>query len=144
MLEQVSVAAVAAVVFVSPLFAQAKKGANSIAYDVTVTAEGTPYTGTMTLAVAGGKVSGTMHITKPSEITGTPEGTVKGSNMNLDFAYRMVERGCDGRIVMAITLPQKKDAGPATGTVGITGCGRPEGSVLPGTIELKPQAAATK
>jgi hypothetical protein len=60
--------------------------------------------------------------------------------MTLAFPYRMVERACDGRIAMVIALPQKKGAATATGTVEITGCGRPEGDKLTGTIELKPRA----
>ena len=141
MFTQAVAAFIIAVVAVIPIEAQAKKGANRVPYDVTITAEGKPYTGTMELAVAAGKVSGDMHITAPTEITGKAAGTSKGSQMTLAFPYRMLERACDGQIAMAITLPQKKGAAPATGTVEITGCGRPEGSKLLGTIELKPKAS---
>jgi hypothetical protein len=137
-------ASIVAAIAVIPFEAQTKKSANTMTYDVTVTADGTAYTGTMALAVSGGKVTGDMRITAPSEITGTPAGTVKAGKMDLDFPYRMVQRACDGRIAMAITLPAKMGSAPATGTVEITGCGRTEGNKLPGTIELKPKAAAGK
>jgi hypothetical protein len=98
----------------------------------------------MELAVAGNKVTGDMHITAPTEITGKAEGTVKGGQFALDFPYRMVQRGCDGRIAMAFTLPPKMGPKPATGTVEITECGRPAGNRLAGTIELKGKTAAAK
>jgi hypothetical protein len=140
MFTQAVAASVLAAVVMIPIEAQTKKGAKNITYDVTVTAEGKPYTGPMELAVAAGKVTGSMHITAPTEITGKAAGTSKGSQMTLAFPYRMVERACDGQIAMVIMLPQKKGAATATGTVEITGCGRPEGDKLPGTIELKPRA----
>lgn len=143
-MSKLAITMLVAVVVAAPSSAQQKKAGNTITYDITVTAENTPYTGTIALAVAGGKVSGDMHITKPTEINGKPAGTAKAGEMKLDFPYRMVERGCDGRIVMAITLPAKKDAGPATGTAEISGCGRPEGNILPATIEMTPQPATKK
>jgi hypothetical protein len=127
-----------------PILAQQKPAAGSTKYDVTIQADGAAYTGTMNLAVAKGKVSGDMHITKPTEITGKAAGTTKAGQMKLDFPYRMVQRGCDGQIAMDIKLPAKAGTGPATGTVSIVGCGRTAEDKLPGTIELKPQAAATK
>jgi hypothetical protein len=141
MLRHAGAAALLAAVAMIPIGAQTRKAANSIPFDVTITAEGKPYTGTMELATAAGKVTGDMHITAPTEITGKPAGTSKGSLMTLAFPYRMVARGCDGKIAMAITLPAKKGAAPATGTVEITGC---EGNKLSGTIELKPKAPAKK
>ena len=144
MLKQAAAAAVAATIVTSPAFAQSAKAKNSITYDVTVTAEGTPYTGTMALAVSGGKVTGDMHITAPTEITGKAAGTAKAGQFALDFPYRMVQRACDGRIAMAFKLPPKMGATPATGTVEITGCGRPDGNKLPGTIELKAQTPQKK
>ena len=127
-----------------PALAQQKPAANSTKYDVTIQADGAAYTGTMDLAVAKGKVSGDMHITKPTEITGKAAGTTKAGLMKLDFPYRMVQRACDGQIAMDIKLPAKAGAGPATGTVSIVGCGRTAENKLPGTIELKPQAAEKK
>ena len=141
-----SLAAIALLALVaSPALAQKKPAAaKPTIYDLTIQADGAAYTGTMELTVAGGKVSGAMHITQPTEITGKPAGTSKAGQMTLDFAYRMVQRGCDGQIVMDIKLPAKAGAGPATGTVSITGCGRTDANKLPGTIELKAKGAAKK
>ena len=118
--------------------AQTRKpaGTKPVTYDVTITADGTPYTGKMVLTVAGNKVSGTMNLTQPTEITGKPAGTVKGGEMNLDFPYHMVERKCDGQIAMNLKMPPKP--AETKGTVSIIGCGRDASSKLPGTIELKP------
>ena len=140
----IAVAAATFVVLTSAVSAQQKTAANSIKYDITITADGGAYTGTMDLAVAAGKVSGDMRITKPTEITGKPAGTVKAGAMKLNFPYRMVERACDGQIEMDIKLPPKAGSAPSAGTVSIAGCGRPDSNKLPGTIELKPQAAAKK
>lgn len=138
-------AVLAGVVALVPAAAQTKKpAANSVVYDVTIQADGAAHTGTMQLATTAGKVSGSMHITQPSEITGTAAGTSKAGQMHLDFPYRMVQRACDGRIQMEIKLPAKMTAGPANGTVSITGCGRADANKLTGTIELKPKAAEKK
>ena len=124
-----------------PLAAQTKKpAAKPATYDITVHADGAAHTGTMTLNVAGGKVAGDMHITHPSEITGKAAGVLKGTAMNLDFPYRMVQRGCDGNIKMNIKMSAKATA-PANGTVEIVGCGRTEANKLTGTVELKAPAA---
>ena len=123
------------------LAAQKPPGARPTTYDVAITVDGQPYTGTMILAVAGGKVSGSMNIKQPGEITGKAAGTVKGSEMLLDFPYHMVQRKCDGDIRMNVKLPPKKDAAAkATGTVSVGGCGRPPDTRLSGTIELTPAA----
>ena len=124
--------------------AQAKKPAegNSVTYDVTITADGAQHTGQMVLAVSGSKVTGTMHITKPAEITGKAAGTVKAGNMILDFPYHMVQRNCDGQIGMNIKLQPKRAT--SNGTVGIFGCGRDASNKLAGTIELKPTAPPKK
>lgn len=136
----IAVAAIAGAVAMLPVSAQTKKAApNTITYDITVNADGDAHTGTMALAVAGGKVAGEMHITKPSEITGKAVGTAKAGQMHLDFPYRMVQRACDGRIEMDIKLPAKMGSGPARGTVAITGCARSDSNKLAGTIELTPR-----
>ena len=139
----IAATAAAFIILASGTSAQ-KPGAKPVKYDVTITADGGTYTGTMDLAVVAGKVAGDMRITKPSEITGKPAGTVKAGAMKLNFPYRMVERGCDGQIEMDIKMPPKPGSAPATGTVSIAGCGRPDTNKLPGTIELKPQAPAAK
>ena len=139
MMRSIAASAVVCALAVLPLAAQTKKGAAKVtAYDITVNADGAAHTGTMQLEIAGGKVSGAMHITQPSEITGKAAGTSKAGKLLLDFPYRMVQRGCDGRIEMDITLPAKASA-PATGTVAITGCGRTDANKLAGTVELKPR-----
>lgn len=138
MLRHAMTASLLAVVVAIPAEAQTKKPSNSITYDVTINADGKPYTGTMALAVRAGKVTGDMDITAPTAITGKAAGTVKAGKMDLDFPYRMVQRACDGQIAMTIAFPAKMGAAPANGTVSITGC---EGNKLTGTIELKPKAA---
>ena len=134
-----AVSVLSVLAFTPAAFAQARK-ANTTVYDLTVTAEGKPYTGTMTLAVAGGKVTGDMHITVPTEITGKVAGTAKGGQLNLDFAYRMVERGCEGQIAMPLTLPAKKSVAPITTTATIAACGEPQNKIT-GAVELKPKTA---
>ena len=140
MIKRVALYAVAVLVGASPAFAQSKKAASAMVYDLTVTAEGTPYTGTMTLAVAGGKVTGDMHITVPTEITGKVAGIAKGGQLDLDFTYRMVERGCEGQIAFPVTLPAKKSAAPITSTATIAACGEPQNKIT-GAVELKPKTA---
>jgi hypothetical protein len=137
MIRETGVAVLVGLVAVAPIAAQKKAAPAAKTYDVTITADGKPYSGTMQLEVAAGKVSGKMHLTKPTEITGAPAGTTKANQMKLDFPYHMVENKCDGRIAMDITMPAK--AGPAKGTVEVNGCGSTK---LPGTIELVPAAAA--
>lgn len=144
MIERLASATLAVAVFASPAFAQAKKAANSTDYDVTVVADGTPYTGTMTIAITAGKVSGDIHITAPTEVTGKVAGTAKAGKLSLDFPYRMVERGCEGQIAIEIALPEKKATVPTTGTAVIGQCGEPQSEKIDGTVELKPKAAEKK
>ena len=111
MTKAIAVAAVVCGLTVIPLSAQTRKAApKGTTYDVTINADGAAHTGTMQLAVAAGKVSGEMHIKNPSEITGKAAGVTKAGQMLLDFPYRMVQRACDGRIVMDIKLPAKPAA----------------------------------
>ena len=119
--------------------AQTKKpaAAKPTLYDLTITADGTPYTGTLTLTVTAGKVGGEMHITQPTEITGKVAGTVKAGDMALDFPYRMVQRNCDGQIAMTLKAPVKGSG--SKGTVSIAGCGRDAANKLAGTVELVPK-----
>ena len=120
----------------SPLAAQTKKPAppKPVTYDVTIVADGKPYTGQMQLGVRAGKVTGTMHIKQPTEITGKAAGSVKAGEMMLDFPYEMVERKCTGQIEMKFKAPAR-GAG-SKGTVGIIPCGRDASNKLSGTIEL--------
>ena len=135
MIRQIAVVAFLGVVVAVPVAAQKKPSV--VTYDVTVNADNAAYTGTMDLAVAAGKVTGKMHITKPGEITGNAAGTSKAGKMTLDFPYHMVQRNCDGRIAMAIDVPSRP--GPAKGPADITGC---DGGKLKGTVEMTPKAAA--
>ena len=134
----------AAVLVATTASAEQKSKTTSTKYDIAIQADGATYTGTMDLAVAAGKVSGDMHITQPTAVTGKPAGTVTTGAMKLDFPYRMVQRACDGQIAMDVKLPAKANAAPATGTVSITGCGRTAANALAGTIEMKPQVPAKK
>lgn len=110
-------------------------GTKSVMNDITVKADAV-YTGSMELAIAGGKVSGAMHITSPTEIRGQVAGTSKAGVLSLDFPYRMTQRNCDGTVKMTIALPPKP--GLASGTMEAIGCGRD--TPLKGTVELIPAA----
>ena len=133
---QLAAAALALTLASSLTSAQSRKpaGPKPVTYEVTIVADGTPYTGQMQLAVRGGKVTGSMHIKQPTEITGKAAGTVKAGEMMLDFPYQMVQRKCTGQIEMKFKAPVK--GGRSEGTVGIAGCGRDASSKLPGTIAL--------
>lgn len=146
MRRKLAVVAAAVALLGTGMLAEAQKpaGARPTTYDVTITADGTPYTGAMVLAVAGGKVSGSMHIKSPGEITGKAAGTVKAGEMLLDFPYHMVERKCDGNIRMNVRMPEKRGPAKMSGTVSIRPCGRTDDNRLAGTIELAPAAAAPK
>ena len=124
--------------------AQGRKpaGTKPVTYDVTIKAD-TVYTGTMDMTIdRGGKVTGDMRLTSPTEITGKLAGTAKGGLLALAFPYLMTERKCEGTVKMNITMPAKP--GPASGTMEAVGCGRDPNNVLPGTVELKPAAPAKK
>ena len=128
---------------VSAVSAQTKKPprTKSVTYDVTIKADEV-YTGTMELAVDRGKVTGNLHLTSPTQITGKVAGTAKGGVLSLDFPYHMVERKCEGNVKMTLTLPPK--LGPANGTMEAGECGGETGTKLPGTVELKPVMPAKK
>jgi hypothetical protein len=137
------VVAIGMVAAAASLGAQGAKQEKSAVHDITVTANGTVYSGKMQLALTQGKVSGDMHLTTPTEIKGKVAGTSKAGVLSLDFPYTMTEQGCSGTVKMNITLPPK--AGPAKGTMEATGCG--DGQGVTGTVELsaplpaKPAAA---
>ena len=122
--------------------ASAQEKRTTVMNEITVKAD-TVYTGTMDLTTDRGKVTGKMHITAPTDITGNVSGTSNKGVMALDFPFLMTEQKCTGHVKMDITLPAK--IGPATGTMEAIGCsGRPEDKVT-GTIELKPvQPAPTQ
>lgn len=115
----------------------ATPGTKGVTHELIVTADQV-YTGTVSMVVAKGKVTGDMLITAPTQITGKLAGTAKGGVLTLDFPYHMTERNCEGNVKMSITMPPK--AGPAKGTMEAEGCGRPADQKLTGTVELKPVA----
>ncbi len=58
------------------------------AYASTFMVEGSPYTGTTTLATApGGAVTGTMNLTSPAPITSSVTGTVTADSLKLTIPY---------------------------------------------------------
>ena len=128
------------VLAVAGLPAQAKKPATSkpIVHEVTITADNV-YTGTMEMSIEAGKVSGTMLLTSPTEITGKIAGTSKAGELDLEFPFHMTENNCDGTVKMTIALPASP--GPSKGTIEAVGCGRDESNKVTGTVELKPVPA---
>ena len=116
-------------------------GTKGVMNRITVRADAV-YTGTMETQVQKGKVTGKMHITAPTEITGDVSGTSKDGVMTLEFPYHMIENKCDGTVKMNITMPAKP--GPATGTMEAVGCGRDPSQKLMGTVELVPEQPAKK
>ena len=131
--------ACAAMVSAASAQAQRPASAKTVKYDITVKADQV-YTGTIDIAIEGGKVTGSMLVTSPTEITGTVAGTEKKRVLNLSFPYHMTENKCQGQVTMNITLPSKP--GPASGTMEAQGCGDPNDKVS-GTVELVPSAAKT-
>ena len=125
---------------VSAAATQAKKpaGAKSVMHELTVTAD-LVYTGTMELAVDGGKVTGNMHVTSPAEITGKVAGTSRAGVLNLEFPFLMVQENCAGTVKMTIKMPARP--GPAAGTMeAVGGCSGEANDKVTGTVELKPAA----
>jgi hypothetical protein len=136
MLKRVMLSALAGLVLAGPAFSQTKPS-KAIRNDLTIkAADGAVYTGTMEMTAEKGKVTGTLHITKPTEIKGNVAGTTAKGAMKLAFPYLMIERNCEGSVKMDLTIPPK--VGPVTGTMEATGCGRDETRKLTGTVELVP------
>ena len=130
-------AALAALLLAGPVHAQTKSTGKPTENDLTIkAADGSVYTGKMNMAIAKGKVSGSLHITKPSEITGTVAGTAEKGALKLAFPYAMTERKCEGTVTMDLKVPAKP--GPLTGTMEAVGCGRDPSQKLTGTVELVP------
>ena len=72
-------------------------------YDVKFTVPGNEgpqvYTGTTTFVVDGkGGVSGKFHITTPTEVTGTLNGTIKGGTWTFDYPYTIPAQACSGSV----------------------------------------------
>jgi hypothetical protein len=137
MLKAVTLTALAGLLLAGPVHAQTKPTGKPAENDLTIrTADGSVYTGKMNMAVAKGKVSGSLHITTPTEITGTVAGTAEKGAMKLAFPYAMTERKCEGSVTMDLKVPAKP--GPVTGTMEAVGCGRDATQKLTGTVELVP------
>lgn len=133
----VTATALAGLVLAAPVFSQTRSSAKPVHNDLTIkTADGAVYTGTMVMTVEKGKVTGSLHITKPTEIKGTVAGTAEKGLMKLGFPYLMLERKCEGSVKMDLTVPPKP--GPVTGSMEAIGCGRDATQKLTGTVELVP------
>lgn len=142
-MRRTGLAAIAAAAIVSAGAAQTPRGGTKgVMHDILVTTAEGSYKGTMELVTRGGKVTGSMHITDPGEITGKVAGTSKGGVLDLEFPYLMTERNCEGTVKMNIKMPQKP--GRAAGTMEAVGCGRDPSQKLTGTVELVPSAPAKK
>ena len=108
-------------------------------YDLEAVLDGTPYTGTMTLKIAGTTVTGSMAIDSPIPVTADIAGTLKDGALLLDYEFvAQSEPPCNGRAV--VTARMSADRGSATGTVEATGC---SDAPQQGTFSLKKRAAAS-
>lgn len=137
MMKTVTLTALALLLAV-PASSQTKPATKAVAHDLTVkTADGAVYTGTMEMAVEKGKVTGKLHITTPTVITGTVAGTAEKGLMKLEFPYLMAERNCEGSVKIDLTVPAKP--GPSKGTMEAVGCGRDASQKLTGSVELVPK-----
>ena len=133
--------AILCVLAVAGLSAQAKKPATSkpIVHEVTITADNV-YTGTMEMSIVTGKVSGTMLLTSPTEITGKIAGTSKAGELDLEFPFHMTgeqlrRHGQDDHRVARL-------AGAVEGDDGGGGLRPRRSNKVTGTVELKPVPAA--
>ncbi len=95
------------------------------------------YTGTLNMVITDGKVSGTMRITDPMEITGKLAGTASAGTIKLDFPFYVTAEKCSGSVKMDIKLPDAP--GAAKGTVVALGC-EGEADKMSGTVEITPVA----
>ena len=111
--------------------------AKGVLHDITVTADDV-YTGTITLDVTAGKVTGRMLLTAPTGVTGDVAGTAKEGALVLEFPFHMTAQECDGVVRMNLQVPATP--GPTKGTMEAVGCGRDESNKITGTVELKPAA----
>jgi hypothetical protein len=135
MLKAVTLTALTGLLLAGPVHAQTKPTGTE--NDLTIkAADGSVYTGKMNMAVVKGKVSGSLRITQPTEITGKVAGTAEKGTMKLAFPYAMTERKCEGTVTMDLKVPAQP--GPVTGTMEAVGCGREPSQKLTGTVELVP------
>jgi hypothetical protein len=125
----------AAIALTPGLAAQAKPKARADApktYNVQFVFNETTYSGTMTLSVAKGAVSGPMVIDQPVSVTGDTAGTLKGDSLMLDYEFTIKsDQPCTGRVTVDAKMTPD---GSASGTAHSTGC---SDAPLDGTFALK-------
>ena len=93
------------------------------------------YTGTLNMVITDGKVSGTLRITDPTEITGKLAGTASAGAIKLDFPFYVIAEKCSGSVKMDIKPADQ--SGAAKGTVVALGC-EGEADKMSGTVEITP------
>jgi hypothetical protein len=127
LLRLVVAAAVAGAVLSAPAFAQkAPTASKSQEYHVIFAfPSDRTYTGSMTLEIQKGKVTGKMGIDSPQTITGTVAGTLKGDALSLDYPFEVAgDQPCTGRVTVAATFNAARTE--ARGTTHAEGCGDPQ------------------
>lgn len=126
-LRLVAAAAVVGAVLSAPAFAQkAPAASRSQEYHVIFAfpSEAT-YTGSMTLEIQKGTVSGKMNIDTPQAVTGAVAGTLKGAALSLDYPFQVAgDQPCTGRVTVAATFNAARTE--AKGTTHSEGCGQPQ------------------
>lgn len=90
------------------------------------------YTGTMTLTVTKGVVTGKMLLDAPTKIEAMVEGTQASGTITLDYPYTMVEQNCTGRVKAEAKLAAKGEE--ASGPFTATGCSE---EPVQGTLTMK-------
>jgi hypothetical protein len=126
-LRLVAAAAVVGAVLSAPAFAQkAPAPSKSQEYHVIFAfPSDRTYTGSMTLHIEKGTVSGKMGIDTPQTITGTVAGTLKGAALSLDYPFEVSgDQPCTGRVTVAATFNAARTE--AKGTTHAEGCGDPQ------------------
>ena len=120
-------AAAIAALAACPVFAQKRAPAAPTEQQYHVTfafPDDATYTGSMTLEIRQGKVSGKMAIDVPQAVTGTVAGTLKGAALSLDYPYEVQgDQPCTGRVTVSATFNAGRTE--AKGTTHSEGCGNP-------------------
>jgi len=126
-LRLLAAAAVVGAVLSAPAFAQkAPAPSKSHEYHVIFAfPSDRTYSGSMTLEIQKGKVSGSMSIDTPQAVTGTVAGTLKGGALSLDYPFEVSgDQPCTGRVTVTATFNAPRTE--ATGTTHSEGCGDPQ------------------
>lgn len=95
------------------------------------------YTGTMTLTIAKGVVSGKMLLDSPARVEGTVEGKQTGDALSLDYPFTMTDQNCTGRVQAEAKLANRGEE--ASGPFTATGCSE---EPVEGTFTMKKGAPA--